>query len=126
MAEITIPMQEAIRALTASVELPGIIRRIEPSPKGPLVVIRLSPLMGEFGVLIRFERFQNGTALFSLDGMPNLLNLNALIKPPAGIYFEGARMAIRPQELLASIGVKGVAVTGFAFEAGVYRIVLAA
>lgn len=126
MAEITVPIQEAIRVLTASAALPPIIRRVEATAKGPLVVIRLSPLMGEFGVVIRFERFQGGTALFTLDGMPNLVNLNSLLKPPAGIYFEGTRMAIRPQELLAGIGIKGLAVTGFSFENGVYRVMLAA
>ena len=126
MAEITVPIQEAVRALTASVALPPIVRRVEATAKGPLVVMRLSPLMGEFGVVIRFERFERGMALFSLDGMPNLINLNALLKPPSGIYFEGTRMAIRPQELLAGLGVKGLAVTGFAFENGVYRVTLAA
>lgn len=126
MAEINIPLAEAIRVFQASVQLPPIVRRIEASPQGPRVVLRLSPLMREFSVTIRFARFENGVALFQLDGLPDLLNLNNLLKPPEGIAFDSGRLIVRPETLLGSLGVKGLQVTGFAFENGAYRISLTA
>jgi hypothetical protein len=126
MAEFTIPLAEAIRVFSASVQLPVVVRRIEAAPQGPRVMLRLSPLMREFGVVIRFARFENGTALFLLDGLPELINLNTLLKPPAGIVFDSGRMAIRPAALLEHLGVRGVNVTGFSFENGVYRVFLSA
>ena len=126
MAQLIIPLEEAIRVFQASVQLPPIVRRVEPTAQGPRVVLRLSPLMREFGVTIRLLRYDGSAAHFALDGMPNFLNLNTMLKPPEGIAFNGDRMTIQPAALLGQIGVRGLSVTGVTFEVGAYHLTLSA
>lgn len=121
MAHITVPLNEAIRVLSANVDLGTAIKRIDATERGPRLVVGVPPL-GNFYITIRFERFEGGTAWFILDGLPNIVNLNALIRFPAGISAPGGRLKIQTDALLNGFGLKGIAVQGFSFSNGSYII----
>lgn len=123
MARITVPLTEAIHVFKANVDLGSFIRRIEATAHGPRLIVSFPPLVREAGILIRFMRFENGTAYFALDGAPSFLNLNALLKLPQGITASGSMLKIQPDVLLRSqLGLKGLSVSGVAWSNGSYVI----
>jgi hypothetical protein len=126
MAHIIVPLNEAIHVLSANIDLGTAIQRIDATERGPKLVVGVPPL-GRFFITIRFERFEGSTAWFTLDGLPTIVNLNAILRLPAGITASGSRLRIQTDTLLnTGLGVKGIAVRGFRWENGTYVIETAA
>lgn len=127
MAHIIIPLNEAIRVLAANIDLGNAIQRVDATEQGPRLVVGVPALGRNFYITIRFERFEGSTAWFTLDGLPGIVNLNALIRFPAGISASGSRLKIQTDTLLnTGLSVKGIAVRGFRWENGTYVIDTAA
>jgi hypothetical protein len=123
MARITVPLDEAIRVLTANVDLGNFIKRIDATAYGPRLVIGFQPVMRETAVLIRFVKFESGTALFALDNIPSFLNLNTILKLPRGITVSGTLLKIQPDVLIrAELNLKGLYVKNVAWDNGTYII----
>lgn len=123
MARIIIPLDEAIHVFTANVQLGTAIKRIDATEYGPRLAIRLTPITRATFIVIRFERFENSVAWFSLDGLPSFLNLNAMLKLPEGIAVSGTKLKINTDVLIRSLlGLNGLAVKNVAWQDGMYWI----
>lgn len=127
MARIIVPLNEAIYVLQANVDLGSFIRRIEATSSGPKLIVGFPPLIREANIMIRFMRFENGTALFSLEGVPQFLNLNSVLKLPQGIAVSGTTLRIEPDTLLRTqLSLKGLTVRNVAWDNGAFVIDTAA
>lgn len=123
MASIIIPLDEAIQVLQANVQLGDFVKRIDTTAYGPRLVVSFPPLIRETNILIRFVRFDNGTAYFSLDGVPTLLNLNTLLRLPQGISVSGTLLKIQPDVLIRTqLNLKGLSVKNVIWENGAFQI----
>lgn len=121
MARITVPLNEAIQVLTANVQLGDFIKRIEATPAGPRLVIK--SFMGDIHVVIRFIKFENATAYFSVEGVPSFINLNSVLKLPEGITVNGTLLKISPDVLIRSqLNLKGLSVANVAWINGSFQI----
>jgi hypothetical protein len=127
MAQIIIPLAEAIQVFRANVPLEGVVKRVDPSEYGPRLAIRLSPVLRESYITIRFVQFENNTAQFYLDGVSPMINLNAMLKLPQGISISGNRLFVRTDVLLQTLlGLRGLAVRSVVWAGGAYHIETAA
>lgn len=121
MARITIPLNEAIHVLTANLPLGDYIKRIDATTYGPRLVIK--SFMGEIYIVIRFIKFENAVAYFSLEGVPAFINLNSVLKLPEGITINGTQLKIHPDVLIRTqLNLKGLAVWNVTWENGAYVI----
>jgi hypothetical protein len=127
MARIIIPLSEAIHVLSANIDMGKAIKRIDATAYGPKLVVGFPPVLRETDILIRFVKFENSTAYFSLDGAPTFLNLNAVLRLPQGIAISGTLLKIQPDVLTRTLlKLKGLTVRNVSWENGTYVIDAAA
>lgn len=123
MARITVPLDEAIKIFMANIQPGGVIKRVEPTAQGPKLIVSFQPILRETAILIRFVKYEGGVAYFSLDGIPQFLNLNMVLRLPKGITVTDSLLKVQPDVLITTyLKLKGLYVSGVAWDRGTYVI----
>lgn len=123
MARIVVPLNEAIHIFSSNVQLGNIITRIDATEQGPRLAVKVSPISRETYITIRFTGFENGTALFALDGLPPFISIGSFLKLPEGITVSGSKLRINADTLIRTqLKLKGLAVRSVAWQDGAYVI----
>jgi hypothetical protein len=123
MARITVPLDEGIKIFMANVKPGGVIKRVEPTTYGPKVIVGFAPVLRDTGILIRFVKYEGGIAFFSLDGVPQFLNLNTVLRLPRGITITDTLLKIQPDILIGTyLKVRGIVVKNVTWVSGAYAI----
>jgi hypothetical protein len=123
MARITVPLEEAIKIFMANIKPGGVIKRVEPTSYGPKLIVGFAPVLRETAILIRFVKYEGGVAYFSLDGVPQFLNLNTVLRLPRGITVSDTLLKVQPDVLINTyLKLRGLYVRNVAWDGGSYVI----
>jgi hypothetical protein len=123
MARITVPLDEAIKIFMANIQPGGVVKRVEPTAYGPKLIVSFQPVLRETAILIRFVKYEGGVAYFSLDGVPQFLNLNMILRLPKGITVADTVLKVQPDMLINTyLKLRGLYVSGVAWDRGMYVI----
>jgi hypothetical protein len=123
MARITVPLDEAIKIFLANIQPGGVVKRVEATANGPKLIVSFQPVLRETAILIRFVKYEGGVAYFALDGVPQFLNLNMILRLPKGVTAADTLLKVQPDVLIGTyLKLQGLYVSGVAWDRGMYVI----